>query len=75
VARTDVEVHYIPATQMAKDAGFSTLANMILMGKVMKECDAVSFEGNKETLESFIPAKKANLIEINCKALQMGFDQ
>ena len=74
VARTDVEVHYIPATQMAKDAGFSTLANMILMGKVMKECDAVSFEGNKETLESFIPAKKANLIEINCKALQMGYD-
>ena len=47
---------------------------MILMGKVMKECDAGSFEGNKETLESFIPAKKANLIEINCKALQMGYD-
>ena len=74
VARTDVEVHYIPATQMAKDAGFSTLANMILMGKVMKECDAVAYDGNKETLESFIPAKKANLIDINCKALQMGYD-
>ena len=74
VERTDVEVFYIPATQMAKDEGVATLANMILMGKVMKECDAVSFEGNKETLESFIPAKKANLIEINCKALQMGYD-
>ena len=57
VERTDVEVFYIPATQMAKDAGFATLANMILMGKVMKECDAVAYEGNKETLESFIPAK------------------
>jgi 2-oxoglutarate ferredoxin oxidoreductase subunit gamma len=67
-------VFYIPATQMAKDAGFSTLANMILMGKVMKESDAVAYEGNKETLESFIPAKKANLIDINCKALQMGYD-
>ena len=32
VERTDVEVFYIPATQMAKDAGFSTLANMILTG-------------------------------------------
>ena len=74
VERTDVEVFYIPATQMAKDAGFATLANMILMGKVMKECDAVAYEGNKETLESFIPAKKANLIDINCKALQMGYD-
>ena len=74
VDRTDVEVFYVPATQMARDAGFSTLANMILAGKVLKETDAVSFEGNKETLESFIPAKKAGLIDINCKALQMGYD-
>ena len=74
VERTDVEVFYIPATQIAKDAGFSTLANMVLMGKVMKECGAVSFEGNKETLETFIPAKKANLIDVNCQALQSGYD-
>ena len=74
VERTDVQVHYIPATQMAKDAGFSTLANMILAGKVLKEIDAVSFDGNKEPLEAFIPAKKANLIDINCQALQAGFD-
>ena len=74
VERTDVEVYYIPATQMAKDAGFATLANMILAGKVLKVTDIVSFEGNKETLESFIPAKKAGLIDINCKALQMGYD-
>ena len=74
VERTDVEVFYIPATQIAKDAGFSTLANMVLMGKVMKETDAVSFDGNKQTLESFIPAKKANLIDINCQALQTGYD-
>ena len=74
VDRTDVEVFYVPATQIAKDAGFSTLANMVLAGKVMKETDAVSFDGNKETLESFIPAKKANLIDINCQALQTGYD-
>ena len=74
VERTDVEVFYIPATQMAKDAGFATLANMILAGKVLKVADAVAFDGNKETLESFIPAKKAALIDINCKALQMGYD-
>ena len=74
VERTDVKVHYIPATQLAKDAGFATLANMILVGKVLKECDAVPFAGNKATLESFIPAKKANLIDINCQALQTGYD-
>ena len=74
VERSDVQVFYVPATQMAKDAGFSTLANMILAGKVLKETDAVTFDGNKETLESFIPAKKAGLIDINCKALQAGYD-
>ena len=74
VERTDVEVFYIPATQLAKDAGFGSLANMILTGKVLKECDAVPFEGNQQTLEAFIPAKKANLIDANCKALQIGYD-
>ncbi len=74
VERTDVEVFYIPATQLAKDAGFSSLANMILAGKVLKESAAVPFEGNQQTLEAFIPAKKANLIDANLKALQIGYD-
>ena len=74
VERTDVEVFYVPATQMAKDAGFATLANMILAGKVLQQTENVSWEGNKETLEAFIPAKKANLIDVNCKALQLGYD-
>ena len=74
VERTDVKVFYVPATQLAKDAGFSTLANMILTGKALKEMDIVSWEGNKETLESFNPAKKAGLIDMNLKALQTGYD-
>ena len=74
VERTDVQVFYIPATQLAKDAGFATLANMVLMGKVMKESGAVDFADNRKTLESFIPAKKAGLIDMNCQALQTGYD-
>ena len=74
VERTDVQVFYIPATQLAKDAGFATLANMVLVGKVIKESGAVSFENNRQTFEKFIPAKKANLIDINCQALVTGYD-
>ena len=74
VERDDVKVCYVPATQMAKDAGYPTLANMILTGKVLKEIDCVAYEGNKETLETFIPAKKASLIDVNCQALQAGYD-
>ena len=74
VERDDIEVFYVPATQMAKDAGFATLSNMILTGKVLKEIDIVAFGGNEETLKSFIPAKKAGLIDMNLKALQIGYD-
>ena len=74
VERTDVEGFYIPATQLAKDAGFATLSNMILTGKVLKEIDIVAFDGNEETLKSFIPAKKAGLIDMNLKALQIGYE-
>ena len=74
VQRTDVQVHYIPATQLAKDAGQPTLANMVLVGKVVKETGCVDFAGNRETLEKFIPAKKADLMDVNCKILQIGYD-
>ena len=74
IERTDVQVFYVPATKIAKESGFATLANMVLIGKFLKECDAVSYEGCKDTLQAFIPAKKANLIDANCSALQAGYD-
>ena len=37
VARDDVTVHYIPATKLASDNGMPTLANMIIIGKILKE--------------------------------------
>ena len=74
VERTDVEVFYIPATQIAKDAGMPTLSNMVLLGHVMGHTDAVSFDNLKETFETFIPAKKAGLIDLNCQALKTGYD-
>ena len=37
VERTDVDVYYVPATQLASDNGLSGLANMILTGKLLKE--------------------------------------
>ena len=74
VERTDVEVFYIPATQIAKDEGIPTLSNMVLLGHVMAHTDAVSFDNLKETFETFIPAKKASLIDLNCQALKTGYD-
>ena len=72
--RDDVTVFAVPATKMANDEGFSTLANMILMGKLTKECDAFTFDGTEEVLKKVVPPKKAALTEINLKALKTGYD-
>jgi len=72
--RDDVTVFAVPSTKMANDEGFSTLANMILMGKLIKECDAFDFDGTEDVLKKVVPPKKANLTEINLKALRTGYD-
>ena len=72
VARTDVEVFYIPATQMAKDEGIGSLANMIIVGHLLENHPELSFEGTAEVVEKLVPAKKAALKELNMKALNLG---
>ena len=74
VSRDDVTTYYVPATKMANDEGFSTLANMILMGKLMKVCDNIGFDGTETALNKVVPPKKANLMEVNLKALKTGYD-
>ena len=74
VEREDVEVFYIPATQMAKDNGIGTLANMIIIGHLLENHPELSFDGTAEVVEKLVPAKKAALKELNNKALALGRD-
>ena len=72
VSRTDVEVFYIPATQMAKDAGIASLANMIIIGHLLQNHPELSFTGTDTVVTKLVPPTKAALIELNMKALQLG---
>ena len=72
VTRTDVQVFYIPATQMAKQAEIDTLANMIIMGHLLENHPELSFEGTDAVLSKLVPPKKAALVELNRKALLLG---
>ena len=72
VERSDVAVFYIPATQMAKDAGIGSLANMIIIGHLLENHPELSFEGVEGVVESLVPPKKATLKELNMKALTLG---
>lgn len=74
VERSDVEAFYVPATKIASELGAPTLANMVLIGKMIKETGAVDFSTIEEGLKKVIPAKKANMLEVNLKALKAGYE-
>ena len=74
VERDDVDVFYIPATQMAKDEGIASLANMIIIGHLLENHPELSFIGTDEVVEKLVPPKKAALKELNMKALSLGKD-
>ena len=72
IKRTDVQVFSIPATAMAKENDMATLGNMIMMGCLLQNHPELTFEGTEETVQKLVPAKKANLVELNMKALKLG---
>jgi len=74
VKRTDVKCFYVPATQMAKDMDAPGLANMILLGTLLRETKCVSDEVLEAGLRKVIPARKADMLSLNLKAIQAGKD-
>jgi 2-oxoglutarate ferredoxin oxidoreductase subunit gamma len=74
VKRDDVKVIYIPSTALAQSIGAPTLANMIMMGKFLKECAAVSYDDLEGALKKIVSARHADLFDVNLKAVNCGYD-
>ena len=72
VQRDDVSVFYIPATRLAGENGMPTLANMIIVGKILNELNDFAPESVDAALAKVISAKRADMAEINRKAMQIG---
>ena len=73
VRRTDVTAVYVPATKMASDNGTPTLANMILIGRILAEFDG--FDASVDAaLKKVISAKHADMLDVNKHAMQLGAD-
>ena len=72
VKRTDVQVFPIPATALAKENGIDSLANMIILGSLLENQPELCFDGVEAVVSSLVPPKKAALIELNMKALNLG---
>ena len=59
---------------MAEEAGFKKLANIILAGKLFAETRFCEEETLWKAIEKCVPAKKAAMLDMNKRALQLGID-
>ena len=74
VERADVDAFYIPATKIAQELGIPTLANMVIVGKMIKETGIVTFENACEAMKKVVSARHQDLLDANIKALNAGYN-
>lgn len=75
ITRTDVTVHRVPSSALAEENGLKGLSNMILMGKLFKELGFCSAESLDGAIQKCVPARKAEMLELNRKAVALGAAQ
>ena len=70
--RDDVTTYYVPASKLAEENGLKGLANIILIGKLFKEVGFCAEETLDKALQKCIPARKADMLGFNRKAIELG---
>ncbi|MDQ7780477.1 MAG: 2-oxoacid:acceptor oxidoreductase family protein [Planctomycetota bacterium] len=70
----NVKVVEIPATDTASKLGDVRLANMIVLGAMMKHKNWLSAEKFSTGLKAYLPGKKAAMLDLNRKAIQAGIE-
>ncbi|MBE6851947.1 MAG: 2-oxoacid:ferredoxin oxidoreductase subunit gamma [Ruminococcus sp.] len=75
--RDDITCFYVPSTEIAQENSLTGMANIVLLGKVIKECEdrliGINLDSIAATLEKIIPPKKKALVEKNTEALRIGY--
>ena len=72
--REDVSIFPIPATKLASDNGLDGLANIIIIGKVIKETNILTLQEVKDSLVKMIPAKRQAMLDKNIQAIELGYN-
>lgn len=67
-----VRIFEIPASRLAEENNLQGMANIILLGKLMRETGLFDLTLAEKALAKCVPPKKQNLIDANCKALSLG---
>ncbi|NTU70644.1 MAG: 2-oxoacid:ferredoxin oxidoreductase subunit gamma [Coriobacteriia bacterium] len=72
--RADVTIITIPATQLAEDNGLKGLANVVLVGTLLKELGFCAIDALDKAIVKSVPPKRQQLLEPNRKALALGME-
>lgn len=72
--RTDIKVFAIPANDIATEIGNSKVANMVVMGAILKVTGIVGLETVMSVLKKTMTGKKQDLLPINRSALEKGME-
>ena len=64
----------VPATRLADENGLKGMANVIILGKLIKETKLFDYGFVLDSMISSIPPAKAKLIDFNKKALEIGYN-
>lgn len=73
VERTDVNVIKIPATELTMEHHLETLANMVILGRMLKATELFTTDEIKIGIEKSVPKSKVWLIEKNIEAVNLGY--
>ena len=74
VEKADVEAYYIPATSLASENGLTGLANMIMLGYMIKKTGVIPYDCFERALAKVVPARKQEMLGANKKALELGYN-
>ena len=73
-ARGDIEILAIPTSELAEKLGTIKVANMIMLGALVKASNMISYEAMLDNLEAILGAGKSKLVELNREALALGYN-
>jgi 2-oxoglutarate ferredoxin oxidoreductase subunit gamma len=75
VARTDIDVVYVPVNEIAETYGTNKMLNMAALGALLAHRPVLTLAALEEALRDHLPASKAALIEGNIAVLHQGHAQ
>lgn len=73
-ARTDIEIVAVPTSELAESLGSIKVANMIMLGALVRASSMISYDDMVENLAEILGRGRAKLLEMNQKALAVGYD-